>query len=133
MVYLAHLWKSDFGGHTKSFSRNVDILGPSCGCGNDEGSPHTPSWDPRYNPTIGNDSFVGNRCIGMPSEVTKCTDSKTHATIRDNLYYVHNHSGTSDVCPPGTGSPIEAGSKTMPFPTVPEIVAMAEDALRMAP
>ena len=44
VVYLSHLWKSDFGGHTKSFSNTVEILGSSCGCGNDEGSPHTPSW-----------------------------------------------------------------------------------------
>lgn len=96
--------QTSVGTPSKSFSNTVEILGSSCGCGNDEGSPHTPSWNPRYFPEIGNDSFVGNKCIGIPTQVKNCTDSKTHAMIRNNIYYLPAQSHWDHSCLPTTVS-----------------------------
>ena len=104
------LFKTDFGGHTKNYQRNVEIFGGGCGC---------VVGDPT-------NSFVGNQCVGGPSP---CSCSATSfKEISGNMYYDWVNETTS-VCP--ANSTVEQGSKDVPLPTTQGVVQLAKAALGM--
>jgi hypothetical protein len=111
VIYKQPLWKTDFGGHTKSYSNNVEIMGGGCGANTDD-------------PT---NAFFGNKCIGEGTH-SKCTDT-SKAVYMDNSYYTSYGDG-SEVCP-GSSLPMEQGSKTLPFPDIDGVLQLAKDALGM--
>jgi hypothetical protein len=130
VVYQTPLFKTDYGGHTKSFSRNVAILTGvdphgtgnhgSCGC------PHTGSGG-GLSPT---DSFVGNQCVGLASTVECGVDEKQHGVIGGNTYYFDGSNSSGAVCP-SSPSALEKGSKILPLPDNAAIIALAKHALGM--
>ena len=111
VVYRQPLWKTDFGGHTKSYSYNVEIMGGGCGANTDDET----------------NAFFGNKCIGQGSQA-KCTDA-SKAVYRDNTYYAGYGDG-KPVCPGSSG--MEQGSTTQPFPSVAGVLSLAKAALGMA-
>ena len=124
VVYLAALWKSDFGGHTKTYSNNVNILGGACGCGTNIN---------RFDyPGASTDRFVGNRCIGSPSTATNCSAGTALSPVmRNNSYFLPNvtRPGPTPLCPGAAA--LEHGSTVLPMPTTADTIIMAEEALRM--
>ena len=126
VLYKNGLWKSDVGGHTKSYSYNVNINGSGCGCG-------TAPAGSKCRYCCGDDDlFVGNKCVGLdgPPSSTRNCDYKTEAVLKDNIYYLASGSNSSSVCP--DSSPLEKGSKYLPYPDTPTIIALAKDALGLA-
>ena len=114
VIWNQPLWKTDFGGHTKSYSHNVEIMGG--GCGADTGDP--------------TNAFFGNKCIGQGSSA-KCTDtSAMAAAYHDNTYFTGFGDG-SEVCPGASALGMERGSTTQPFPTVGGVLQLARAALDM--
>ena len=118
MLY-ADLWKADFGGHSKTYSKNVNILGRGCGPGSKP--PRVLAYDP--------DVFIGNQCIGSGTEVTDC-ESSTTAVMHDNMYYIEG-GNNSAVCPNKSATGLEHGSKWLPLPDNATIIKMAREALGM--
>lgn len=104
------LFKTDYGGHTKDYRKNVEIFGGGCGC---------VAGDPT-------NSFVGNHCVGGPSPCS-CT-ATGFDTISGNMYYDWVNC-TTPVCP--GNATIEQESKDLPLPTTQGVVALAEAALGM--
>ena len=78
VIFKQPLFKTDFGGHTKAFDKNVEIFGGSCGC---------VTGDPT-------NRFVGNQCIGQchstgvaPREGAPCGRSRGRGGRR-SLFYI---------------------------------------------
>lgn len=125
VLYLAALFKTDFGGHTKTYSANLDILGGACGC---------PIKATKYEPHGSTDRFVLNRCIGSPSSVdssnVNCSTATT-AVIEKNSYFLPNVTRSTPVCPPRFE--LEQGSEVLPMPTTAQTIRMAEATLQLSP
>lgn len=130
VMYLAGLWKADFGGHSKSYSKNVVIYGEDHKGGNCGPGTGTPKWEKHAQP----DYFIGNDCIGVPSKVKDCSAAASASTkklvIRDNRYYLPGGKG-SPVCS-NTSSPLEQGSKVLPYPDNAGIIKLAKTTLGMS-
>ena len=121
VLYEAKLWKTDFGGHTKSYHNNVVINGD---CSGTNGK--SPKWERESH-----DSYVAQQCINSgKSHVDDC-DRDTKFDVHDNRYYVDGGDG-SPVCA-NKSSPLERGSKVMPLPDDDFTIKLAKKALGMNP
>ena len=113
VIFKQPLFKTDFGGHTKAFERNVEIFGGSCGC---------VAGDPT-------NRFVGNRCVGEAGPCSCAADPTSFAAIADNTYYTWVNA-SSPVCQ--ATAPIEQGSQNAPIPSTQDMLALARSALQMS-
>ena len=140
LVYNHKLFKTDVGGHSKTFDGNVNIpyselefsteacggwSSSRCSCG-----PPRSARSPAEDPT---DVFVNNHCIGEPSKVDCVKDARSAAIIMENTYYwnMAAENGT-EVCTNNASSPLERGSVNKPMPSAQEVVALAKATLGMA-
>lgn len=123
VLYLCGLWKTDFGGHTKTYSGNLDIYGLPRSCG--------PSGQAsKYERDGSTDVFYNNTCVNSPSNVLNC-NLVTTAVIHDNTYYVTNGTGKDAVCPGNGDGKLEHGSYEYPLSdaTTGKILAQAKQIL----
>ena len=115
VIYKQPLFKTDFGGHTKAYSKNVEIYGGGCGC---------VAGDPT-------NQFVDNQCVGELSPCKCSTSNTSFDVIAGNHYYSPTVNTSAPVCP--AGSKIEAGSENAPMPTTEAVLGLARAALGMPP
>jgi hypothetical protein len=114
VVFKQPLFKTDFGGHTKAYSKNVEIYGGGCGC---------VAGDPT-------NQFVANQCVGEVSPCKCSTSNTSFDVIANNHYYSPNVNTSAPVCP--TGTKIEASSENAPMPTTVAVLVFARVALGMS-
>jgi hypothetical protein len=115
VIYKQPLFKTDFGGHTKAYSKNVEIYGGGCGC---------VAGDPT-------NQFVDNQCVGELSPCKCSTSNTSFDVIAGNHYYSPTVNTSAPVCP--AGSKIEADSENAPMPTTEAVLGLARAALGMPP
>lgn len=114
VIFKQPLFKTDFGGHTKAYAKNVEIYGGGCGC---------VAGDPT-------NQFIANQCVGETSPCKCSTSNSSFDVIADNHYYSPSVNTSALVCP-GAESKIEDGSVNAPMPTTDAVLGLARAALGM--
>jgi hypothetical protein len=114
VIFKQPLFKTDFGGHTKAYSKNVEIYGGGCGC---------VAGDPT-------NQFVANQCVGEVSPCQCSANENSFDVIANNHYYSPTVNTSAPVCP-GAESHIEDGSVNAPMPTTEAVLRLARTALGM--
>jgi hypothetical protein len=114
VIYKQPLFKTDYGGHTKAYLKNVAICGSAVG-----------------DPT---NQFVANQCVGASKGDACNTPNTSFDVIADNMYYSTAFNKSALVCPPANrtaGDDIEMGSEYLSMPTTEGVIALAKAALGM--